>query len=150
MFFIFSDLKENMSLNVIRVHLDAKLPTRGTEEAAGYDLYSCIDIALIPHAVTKVALGIKMEIPKGTYGKLFDRSSMATRGILTVGGVIDSDYRGEVAVLLYNTTSSPFIVNKGDRIAQMVIHNISTPPVLEVKEISSTARNEGGFGSTGI
>ena len=137
------------SLRVVLTHPAAKLPTRESTGAAGYDLYIPADLTIPPQCIIGVPLCIKIEIPPGTYGQIRDRSSLALRGLLTVGGVIDSDYRGDVKVLLHNASQLTMNFEKGDRIAQLILINISTPVVEEVKELSSTVRNEGGFGSTG-
>lgn len=98
-----------------------------------------------------VSTGIAVKISEGYYGRVASRSGLAVKSHLEVGaGVIDSDYRGEVKVLLRNLGSQPFEVKKGDRIAQLILEKIITPDPLEVKDLDDTARGEGGFGSTGI
>lgn len=97
-----------------------------------------------------VSTGISVAIPHDCYGRVASRSGLAMKGIEVGAGVIDSDYRGEVKVLLRNLGGFPFEVKHGDRIAQLIIENIITPDVTEVKDLDQTVRGSGGFGSTGV
>jgi dUTP pyrophosphatase len=125
----------------------AKL-TRGSEHAAGLDLYCVAGEEIVAGGVTKIPTGIHVEIPEGWVGLIRDRSSLGAKGISVLGGVIDSDYRGEIFVCL-TKTSGTYFFNPGDRIAQLVVvpHYVGQPT--EVLSLSETARGEGGFGSTG-
>jgi len=97
-----------------------------------------------------VKTDIAVAIPPGFYGRIAPRSSLAWKSHIDVGaGVVDEDYRGPVGVVLFNLGNAPFKINKGDRIAQLVLTKITTPPVEEVDDLNATARAEGGFGSTG-
>lgn len=126
------------------------LPKRQTEHAAGYDLYSPVDVTLPANALTRVPLGICMAIPEGHFGKINSRSSLTVNNRLHVGaGLIDSDYRGEVTVVLDNLSNTPYNIKQGERIAQIVIQKYEVLNVVEVDELDSTVRGEGGFGSTG-
>lgn len=127
---------------------ESKVPTRGTPNAAGYDLYTPCDFTMTPQQTVLVKLGIKMEIPGGYYGRIAPRSSYGVKGIDVFAGVVDSDYRDEVGVVLYNSTNRMFVVNKGDRVAQIIIEKHYSPDVTVVKSLEKTER-EGGFGSTG-
>ena len=132
----------------------AKLPTYGTQEAAGADLYACLDeaVTIEPGASAWISTGLALEIPKGCAGLIYARSGSACkRGLAPANkvGVIDSDYRGEVVVVLHNHGSQPQTVEPGERIAQLVITPVLTPAYEEVKELSSSDRGTGGFGSTG-
>ncbi|KAK9478746.1 Deoxyuridine 5'-triphosphate nucleotidohydrolase [Lipomyces japonicus] len=128
----------------------AKLPTRGSEHAAGYDIYGIEDVLIKSHDRAVVNTDIAIAVPVGTYARVAPRSGLATKhGIQTGAGVIDADYRGHVRILLFNHSGEDFQVRAGDRIAQIVIERIITPPVVHVNELSQTIRGENGFGSTG-
>ena len=105
------------------------LPVRGTAESAGYDLFSPYDEIVPANSTLTIKLDIYIQLEPGTYGQLYMRSSLARDAGLTVlGGVIDSDYRGELQVMIRNLNASPYLVKKGQKIAQIVIHKIATPP----------------------
>lgn len=128
----------------------AKAPSRGSEKAAGYDLYAdeggVIDIL----ARKLISTGISIAVPEGHYGRVAPRSGLAVKdGIDILAGVIDEDYRGEVKVILYNTSTIPYNYHKGDRIAQLILEKVSTPDIEVVEDLDSTARGAGGYGSTG-
>lgn len=136
---------------VKRLSQDAFLPTRGSSESAGLDLYSPIDTVIEPGKRLLIPLDISISIPSSTYGHILPRSGLALKWGIHVGaGVIDSDYRGNVGVLLFNLGELPFVVKRGDRIAQMVIKPYEKVEVEEVEEIDDTERGKGGFGSTGV
>lgn len=132
----------------------AKLPTYGTAEAAGADLYACLEDAMTigPGETAFIPTGIALEVPKGCAGLVYARSGMACkRGLAPANkvGVIDSDYRGEITVVLHNHGQAAQTVENGERIAQLLITPV-LQPVYEVSEVlSDTVRNVGGFGSTG-
>ncbi|KAN0065640.1 Deoxyuridine 5'-triphosphate nucleotidohydrolase [Thecaphora frezii] len=131
-------------------HPHAKLPTRGSASAAGYDLYSSESVTIEKGKRKVVQTGISLAIPEGHYGRVAPRSGLASKHGIDVGaGVIDSDYRGLLGVLLFNFGDVDFTINVGDRIAQLVIEQISTPPIEEVDNLDETVRGAGGFGSTG-
>lgn len=127
----------------------ATLPKRATTGSAGYDLYSAEHIDIDPHSRTLVHTEISVAIPEGLYGQIVIRSSLAMRGLRVEAGVIDSDYRGEVRILLCNDTDEVYTVNTGDRIAQIILILIETPDLEVVDDLGDTARQAGGFGSTG-
>lgn len=139
---------------VKKLKSNAFLPTYGSKEAAGADLYACLDadVAIAPGKSAFIPTGLAMELPKGYVGLIYARSGLACkRGLAPANkvGVIDSDYRGEFIVVLYNHSSTPQIVSHGERIAQLVITPVITPGFYETEEISDTQRATGGFGSTG-
>ncbi len=108
---------------------EGKLPIRETSESAGYDLFSGENTVILPYSNGSVNLGIVIALESGTYGQIYMRSSLAKKyGLLAMGGVIDSDYRGVVHVLIFNTSASLFEVKKGDKIAQLVVHRIVQKP----------------------
>lgn len=144
----------NNKIKVIKLHKQAKLPVYGSAEAAGADLHACIDkpISVLPGETAWVPTGIALEVPKGCAGLIYARSGMAVkRGLAPANkvGVIDSDYRGEIKVVLLNHANEPQIIEPGERIAQFVITPVLTPEYVEVEQLSDTERGFGGFGSTG-
>ena len=141
-----------MFLRVMRIVEEAKLPTRGSPAAAGYDLYSTSSHVIKPGHRDLVSTGISIKIPFNTYARIAPRSGLAVKNGIHVGaGVVDSDYRGELKVVLYNLDpEKDFVVEPGHRIAQFIIENCSTPSVEEVDDLDETQRGNGGFGSTGI
>ena len=131
----------------------AVLPTYGTEFSAGADLYACLeqDITIAPGETKKIPTGIAMELPVGTAGLIYARSSLGTKKGLAPAnkvGVVDSDYRGEFLVFLHNHGAEPQTVTHGDRIAQHVVTPVFTQGFVEAEELTDTVRG-GGFGSTG-
>lgn len=144
------------TVKIKKLNNKAITPSRGSEQAAGYDLYACIDdfnySVIHPHKTEKINTGLSIEIPDGYFGAIFARSGLATKqGIRPANcvGVIDSDYRGNVIVALHNDTNEPFTVVDGDRIAQLVILPYLPVAFEEVDELTDTERGDGGFGSTG-
>ena len=132
----------------------AKVPTRGSEYAAGYDLYAAMDciVNIAPHSTFKIRTGIAIELPEGTFGAIFARSGLATKKGLRPAncvGVCDSDYRGEYIVALHNDTNEIMTIEPGERIAQLIIMNFNPIEFNVVDKLSDTERGEGGFGSTG-
>ena len=137
-----------------RLRDNAIIPTKGSKEAAGFDLYACLDapVTINPGETRLIGTGLAFELPKNTFAGIFARSGLATKKGLAPAnkvGVCDSDYRGEYLVGLHNHSSAPATVHHGDRIAQMVVMPF-IPIELEEGELSNTARGSGGFGSTGV
>ena len=149
------------TIKVKKVAADVKIPTRGSDFAAGYDLYAHSyegadvqdwSVIIPPGTSMKIGTGIMIEIPEGYFGGVYPRSGLATKQGLAPAnkvGVIDSDYRGELIVCLYNQSSIPQTVNKGDRIAQLIVQPYYDYEWEEVEELNETNRGDGGFGSTG-
>lgn len=128
----------------------AKAPTRSSSRAAGYDLYASEDLSIAGNFRMLVPTDISLAIPAGHYGRIAPRSGLALNHGIDVGaGVVDEDYRGHVQVLLINTRATNFSVRRGDRIAQLILERIATPPLVIVDELDETVRGEAGFGSTG-
>ena len=144
-----------MELQVKKLRPDAVLPTRGSVQAAGYDLYACFDEEereIPPHATVQIPTGLAVAIPDGYFAAVFARSGLAAKEGLRPAncvGVCDSDYRGEYLVMLHNDTDTVRSVRSGDRIAQMVVLPYLAVTFTEVEELSETERGTGGFGSTG-
>ena len=141
-------------ISVKKLREKAVIPTYGSAEAAGADLYACLDapVMIAPGETVFVPTGIAMEVPKGCAGLVFARSSLgAKRGLAPANkvGVIDSDYRGEFFVALHNHGKLTQEIAHGERIAQLLIVPVFTPGFVEVDELSDTQRGSGGFGSTG-
>ena len=132
----------------------AKLPSYGTEEAAGADLYACLEEAVViaPGETKAIPTGIALEVPRNCAGLVYARSGLACKQGLAPAnkvGVIDSDYRGEVLVMLHNHGSEARTVSHGDRVAQLVITPVYTPGFVLADELSDTDRGCGGVGATG-
>lgn len=141
-------------IHVKKLSPNAILPTYGSAGAAAADLYACLDAAVTigPGETVFIPTGLSMEIPAGCAGLIYARSSLgAKRGLAPANkvGVIDSDYRGEIKVVLLNHSGSEQVVVPGERIAQMIITPVLTPAYEEVEELTDTNRGTGGFGSTG-
>lgn len=132
----------------------AKTPTRGSEHAAGYDLYADVkeDVQIKPHETVKIGTGLAMEVPDGYFGAIFARSGLASKEGLRPAncvGVCDSDYRGEYIVAIHNDSEKTRTITAGERIAQLVVMPYLPVTFDEVTELTDTNRGEGGFGSTG-
>ncbi len=141
-------------VNVKKLNENATLPTSGSERAAGYDLYACVDgtVAIAPHTTAKIGTGLAIAVPDGYFGAIFARSGLATKQGLRPAncvGVCDSDYRGEYIIALHNDSDEERIVENGDRIAQLVVMPYLAVTFVETEELSQTERGAGGFGSTG-
>lgn len=142
------------TIKIKKLKENAILPTRGSEYAAGYDLYACIDSPVwVPaHETIKIPTGLAMELPALTFGAIFARSGLATKSSLRPAncvGVCDSDYRGEYIVALHNDSDEPKRIHPEERIAQLVLLPYIDMNFLEVTELEDTVRGSGGFGSTG-
>ena len=142
------------AIRIKKVRDGAVIPTYGSSDAAGADLYACLTeaVTIEPGQTFMIPTGLAMEIPRGHAGLIFARSSMgAKRGLAPANkvGVIDADYRGEFMVALHNHSLTAQTVEPGERVAQLVIVPVVTPGFTEVEELNDTARGAGGFGSTG-
>ena len=143
---------ESIRVKILRE--GAKLPTYGTAEAAGADLHACLEapVTIAPGGSAFLPTGIALEVPKGCAGLIYARSGMACkRGLAPANkvGVVDSDYRGEITVVLYNHGSQPQTIENGERIAQFIITPVLQPAYEVAEELTDTLRAAGGFGSTG-
>jgi dUTP pyrophosphatase len=140
-------------INIINIS-NNPLPSYATEQSAGLDLYAFIEnqITLKPLERRLIGTGLSMELPKGYEAQIRPRSGLAYKHGITVlnsPGTIDADYRGEIKVLLINLSNDDFLINNGDRIAQMVIAKHESVSLIDVQNINTTDRADGGFGSTG-
>lgn len=142
------------TISVKKLREGAMLPTFGSADAAGADLYACLesDISIAPGETVFIPTGLAMEIPKGYAGLIYARSGMACkRGLAPANkvGVIDSDYRGEFMIALHNHGTVSQTVSHRERVAQLIVTPVLIPAYREVQELSDTSRGTGGFGSTG-
>jgi len=142
------------AIRVKKLKEKAIMPTYGSLEAAGADLYACLDadVTIQPGQTVFITTGLSMEIPKGCAGLIYARSGLACKQDLAPAnkvGVVDSDYRGEFMIALHNHGSQSRTVSHGDRVAQLVMTPVFTPGCTEVDDLTDTQRSGGGFGSTG-
>ncbi|MEW6407815.1 MAG: dUTP diphosphatase [Patescibacteria group bacterium] len=129
---------------------DAKLLTYAHEGDAGLDIYSVEDAEILPNERKAIKTGISSELPSGYAFFVWDKSGLAAEfGIKTMAGVIDSGYRGEIRIVLLNTSQKPYKIRKGEKIAQVILLKVEAAEIKESKELNNTERGEGGFGSTG-
>ena len=127
----------------------AKMPTQGSTNAAGWDIYSPVDLSIPPHTTQILPTHISIQCPNGTYGRIASRSSLVLKhGINTMAGVIDADYRGDIGVILHNANNKEYTIKKGDRVAQLIFEKINDTEIQEVNELSTTERQDKAFGSS--
>lgn len=143
-----------MEVKIKKLNENAIIPKRGSDYAAGMDLYACTSTSIViaPHQTVKVGTGLAIELPEGYFGAIFARSGLSTKQGLRPSncvGCCDSDYRGEYIVALHNDTDIPQTINPMERIAQLVVIPYLPIKFIEVNELSDTVRGAGGFGSSG-
>ena len=131
-------------MKIVLMNDNAIKPTRTSKESAGLDLYSSIDVNIEVGSIKKVNTGICIFLPKNSYGSLRDKSSLASKGSLTLGGVIDKDYTGEIVVIM-TSLIEPIKIKKGQKIAQLIVSNIIYPEIKKVESLKETERNNKGF-----
>ncbi|XP_058607327.1 deoxyuridine 5'-triphosphate nucleotidohydrolase, mitochondrial isoform X1 [Onychostoma macrolepis] len=142
--------EEQKVLKFAKLTENATTPSRGSNQAAGFDLYSAYDYSIEPMDKALVKTDIQIAVPHGYYGRVAPRSGLAVKHFIDVGaGVVDEDYRGNLGVVLFNFNKEPFEVKKGDRIAQLICERICYPELQELQTLDETERGAGGFGSTG-
>ncbi|MCX7904384.1 MAG: dUTP diphosphatase [Caloramator sp.] len=134
---------------------DLPLPKYMTKGSVGLDLYANVkeDTIIFPNEIRLIPTGISVSLPDGYEAQIRPRSGLALKhgiSLVNTPGTIDSDYRGEINLILINFGKEPFTIRRGDRIAQMVINKVEIAEVIEVEELDNTERGEGGFGSTGL
>lgn len=137
------------SVKFLPLYPEARLPVRGTELAAGYDLHAPRAVVLQPGERTRIPLGFALGLPADLHGRIESRSSLALKGLVVLTGVIDADYRGEVAVIMQNFSNEVHEFAPGDRVAQLVLRRTEVRWFEPVSSLDSTERGAGGFGSTG-
>lgn len=154
-----------MKIEIQKLNSSVQIPTKAHSYDAGWDIYAAEDMVIGDGETVKIKTGIAMAIPQGWFGLICDRSSMGSKGIKVMGGVVDSAYRGEVLVCLCNTKcldiysknheglyreDHPYTVKKGDKIAQMVFLPVPEVSMIPVRRLAVTERGDAGFGSTGV
>ena len=132
-------------MEIVLMNDDAIIPTRASKESAGLDLYSSIDIDIEVGSIKKINTGICTSVPKNSYVSVRDKSSLASKGLLTLDGVIDSDYTGEIIVIMTSLIET-IKIKKGQKIAQLIVSNIMYPEIKKVEFLKETERNNKGFG----
>lgn len=139
-------------MNVTKIHPNAKTPERKTAGSAGYDLTTVEDVVLPAHRSVLISTGVKIELPKQTYGQIAPRSGLSVKGIDVGAGIIDEDYRGEIKVLLRNHSDDDIELPCESRIAQLLVLPVCYPDftLVDPEALESTERGAGGFGSTGV
>ena len=132
-------------MEIVLMNDNAIIPIRASKKSAGLDLYSSIDIDIEVGSIKKVNTGICISLPKNSYGSIRDKSSLVSKGLLKLGGVIDKDYTGEIMVIM-TSLIEPIKIKKGQKIAQLIVSNIMYPEIKKVKFLKDTERNNKGFG----
>lgn len=150
-------MTENVRVKVKRLNnnVDLPLPDYETAGAAGMDIRAALDenVTLRPGEIRMIPTGLAVSIPPGYEGQVRPRSGLALKhgiGMVNAPGTIDSDYRGEIGLILINWGKRPFVINRGDRIAQMLISRVYRADIVEVDDLDATQRGEGGFGHSGL
>ena len=139
-----------MKIKFQKLFIDAQIPTYAHPGDAGLDLYSYEDVVVAPNARHAVSLGFALEIPHGYVSRILDRSGLAIKhGIHCLAGVVDAGYRGEYKAVIINLGTEPCKIEKGDRVAQMLIQPVEICEIEEVESLSETERGKGGFGASG-
>ncbi|SCW01139.1 LAFE_0D05952g1_1 [Lachancea fermentati] len=143
--------KLNDSLKIQLRSPNATVPTKGSATAAGYDIYASQPTIIPARGQGMASTDISFTVPRGTYGRIAPRSGLAVKhGINTGAGVVDRDYTGEVKIVLFNHSDKDFAIQKGDRVAQLILEKIvDDAEIVVVDSLEESARGEGGFGSTG-
>ena len=136
-------------MKVKKLQPQAKLPVRAHATDSGADLFALERTVLPPHAISHVHTGIAVELPENTSGIIWGKSSVESKGVKAMAGLIDAPYRGELIVCMYNLNSTEFVFEAGQKIAQLVVLPTLYPSFEEAAELTDTARGSGGFGSTG-
>ena len=151
------DSPDHVTVRVMRLegNQDMDLPSYETEGASGLDLRAAVrgELTLHPGDIRRVPTGLAISLPSGYEAQIRPRSGLALKhgvGMVNSPGTVDSDYRGEIGLVLINWGKVPFVIKRGDRIAQMVVTRVSRAEVLEVDRLETTARGEGGFGHSGV
>jgi len=139
-----------VKIKIKKLHADAIIPKYAHEGDAGMDIYSVEDLVLEPKHRAVLRTGLSIELPKGYVSLIWDKSGIASKGIKTMGGVIEYTYRGEYKVVLVNLSGKSFEIQKGQKIAQVLIQKVENPKIEVVEELSETSRGDKGFGSTGL
>ena len=132
-------------MEIVLMNDSTIIPARASKESAGLDLYSSIDVDIEVGSIKKVNTGICISLPENSYGSIRDQSSLVSKGLLTLGGVIDKDYTGEIIVIM-TSLIEPIKIKKRQKIAQLIVSNIMYPEIKKIKFLKETERNNKGFG----
>ena len=132
-------------MQIVLMNNNAIIPTRASKRPAGLDLFSRIDVRIEVNSIKQINTGICVSLPKKSYGSIRDKSSLAAKGLLTLGGVIDNDYTGEIIIIMPSLIE-PIKIKQGQKIAQLIVSNITYPEIKLVKFLKSTERNDKRFG----
>ena len=136
-------------MEIVLMNNNATIPTPTSKRSAGLDLYSSIDVHIEVGSIKKINTGTHIYLPENSYGSIRDKSSLAAKGLLTLGGVIDNDYTGQIIVVM-TSLIEPIKIKQGQKIAQLIVSNILYPEIKLVKFLKSTERSDKGFGEMGI
>ena len=128
-------------MEIVLMNDDATIPTRASKRSAGLDLYSSIDVNIDANSIKKINTGICISLPKNSYGSTRDKSPLAAKGLLTLGGVIDNDYTGEIIIIM-TSLIEPIKIKKGKKIAQLIVSNILYPEI----KLFTFLKDTKGFG----
>lgn len=142
----------SLKIKIVRLDPELKMPAMAHAGDAGFDMYAAKDTTIKPGERLSIPTGIKMEIPDGYVGLIWDKSGLSHKhGLKTFGGVIDAGYRGEILVGMMNLGTEPYTFEKNHKVAQMIIQRREEVDIVEAEEgeLANTSRGEGGFGSTG-
>ena len=136
-------------MEIVLMNNNPIIPTRASKRSAGLDLYSSVDVCIEVGSIKEINTGICVSLPENSYGSIRDKSSLAAKGLLTLGGVIDNDYTGEIIIVM--TSLIELIkIKQGQKIAQLIVSNIMYPKIKLIKFLKSTERNDKGFGEMDI
>ena len=138
-----------VNLKIVKLTEHAFVPTKGSSQSAGFDLYSPYDYIIEPRGTILVLTDLQICVPEGTYGRIAPRSSLALKFIQVGGGVIDRDYTGNVGIILFNHSDKNFKITRGDRVAQLICEKIVNPDIQICTHLPNTSRGAQGFGSSG-
>ena len=134
-------------MEIVLMNDNAIIPTRASKESAGLDLYSSIDVNIEAGSIKKVNTGICISLPENSYGSIRDKSSLASKGLLMLGGFIDKDYTGEIIVIMPSLIKT-IKIKKGQKLAQLILSDIMYPEIKKIESLKETERNNKGFGET--
>ena len=132
-------------MEIVLMNDNAIIPTRVSKRSTGLDLYSSIEAYIEINSIKKINTGIRVSLPENSYGSIRDKSSLAAKGFLILGGVIDSDYTREIIIIM-TSLIEPIKIKQGQKIAQLIVSNITYPEIKLVKFLKSTEKNDKGFG----
>ena len=136
-------------MEVVLINDNAIIPARASKRSAGLDLYSSADVCIEIGSIKKINTGICVSLPENSHGSITDKSSLAAKGLLTLGGVIDNDYPGEIIIIM-TSLIEPIKIKQGQKIVQLILSNIMYPELKLVKFLKSIERNDKGFGEMDI